>query len=364
MKKDNSAGQTGERPPGKTHIEKYHANPFTNSKEDYYNEKILRIICSILLCKNIKRVDCVVLDLLFNFFIKMVKTIGMNCRKFSSLRGSIVVNYIDIKHCTTLALSNLYEEIYTTSNLNDLFESSPYEVQEEEEEDDEDAVKKKNHNYINVLQNSYLYYKQLCMKQREKYDSMENLDGNNPVDSLHNIINLNYLNIGNNSSSNENVNVLFLNENIDIEKYKEIMKLKKKYVHDHMPIIPLSLNRKEKKTGLYNDKADYYMDLSSSYSSSDKLSLSSSSESSHPSSDDSEFFHHMNESGCEGKNVESHTKEDMGQEKMQVLSLLPKLRDIYMQNRERTLKEGNPQAPSEYLFNSLNIFEPPDGGGL
>ncbi|GAB66918.1 hypothetical protein PCYB_102680 [Plasmodium cynomolgi strain B] len=67
MKKDNSDEQKRESPPGKTHIEKYHANPFTNSKEDYYNEKTLRIICSILLCKNIKRVDCVVLDLLFNF---------------------------------------------------------------------------------------------------------------------------------------------------------------------------------------------------------------------------------------------------------------------------------------------------------
>ncbi|ANQ08778.1 Uncharacterized protein PCOAH_00030150 [Plasmodium coatneyi] len=358
MKKDNSAVQTRGKSPDKTHIEKYHANPFTNSKEDYYNEKILRIICTILLRKNIKRADCVVLDLLFNFFVKMVKTIGMNCRKFSSLRGSVVVNYIDIKHCIKLALNNLYGEIYMVSNFNDLFEKSPYEVEEEED----DAVKKKNHNYINVLQNSYLYYKQLCMKQRENNDSIENLDGTNPLDSLHNMTNLNYLNIGNNSSSNENVNVLFLNENIDIEKYKEIMKLKKKYVHDHMPIIPLSLNRKEKKTGLYNDKADYYVDLSSSYSSSAKSSMSSSSESSHPCSDDSDFFHHMNENGCDGKKLESETKEDMGQEKMQVLSLLPKLRDIYMQNAERKRQGGDPQAPAECLFNSLNIFEAPDGG--
>ncbi|CAI7720986.1 hypothetical protein PVIIG_02003 [Plasmodium vivax India VII] len=359
MKKDSRAGETRETPPGKTHIEKYHANPFTNSKEDYYNEKTLRIICSILLCKNIKRVDCAVLDLLFNFFIKMVKTIGMNCRRFSSLRGSVVVNYIDIKHCAKLALTNLYEEIYTMSNLNDLFESLPYEVEEQD-----DAAKKKNHNYINVLQNSYLYYKQLCMKQREKYDSMENLDGTmNPLDSLHNMTNMSYLTIGNNSSSNENVNVLFLNENIDIEKYKEIMKLKKKYVHDHMPIIPLSLNRKEKKTGLYNDKADYYEELSSSHSSSVNSSSSSSSESSRPSSDDSEFFHHMGENGSEGKRLESHTKDDMGQEKMQVLSLLPKLRDIYMQKGQRARQGGDPQAPAECLFNSLNIFGAPDGGG-
>ncbi|CAA9988688.1 conserved Plasmodium protein, unknown function [Plasmodium knowlesi strain H] len=359
MKKDNSAKQTGEPPLGRAHIEKYHANPFTNSKEDYYNEKILRIICSILLCKNIKRVDCVVLDLLFNFFIKMVKTIGMNCRKFSSLRGSVVVNYIDIKHCVKLALSNLYEEIYTVSNFNNLFASSPYEVEEEEEED---AVKKKNHNYINVLQNSYLYYKHLCMKQTEKYNSMENLDGTNPLDNLNNVTTLNYLTIGNNSPSNENVNVLFLNENIDIEKYKEIMKLKKKYVHDHMPIIPLSLNRKEKKTGLYNDKTDYYMDISSSGSSSAKSVSSSSSESSHPSSDDSDFFHHINGNSAEGKELESHTKEDMGQEKMQVLSLLPKLRDIYMQNGERARRGTDRQAPPESMFNSLNIFETPDGG--
>ncbi|EUD68271.1 hypothetical protein C922_01291 [Plasmodium inui San Antonio 1] len=332
MKKDSGAGQIRGTLPDKTHIEKYHANPFTNSKEDYYNEKTLRILCSILLSKNIKRVDCVLLDLLFHFFVKMVKTIGMNCRRFSSLRGSVVVNYIDIKHCTKLALSNLYEEIYTLSNLNDLFEGSSFEAEEQD-----DTARSKNYNYINVLQDSYLYYKQLCMKQREKYDSMENFDGTNPLDSLHNMANLNYLNIGNNSSSNENVNVLFLNENIDIEKYKEIMALRKKYVHDHMPIIPLSLNRKEKKTGLYNEKADYYEEFSSSHSSSSKSSLSSSSESSPPSSDDLEFFHHMNENVREGQKLESDTKEDMGQEKMNELGLREHLKNHSFFNKDGLL---------------------------
>ncbi|GAW81408.1 hypothetical protein, conserved [Plasmodium gonderi] len=357
MEKDNSGCKAkGDMNEGS--IEKYHGNPFTNLKEDYYNEKIQRIICAILVRKNIKKVNVEVFDLLFNFFMKIIKTIGMNCRKFSSLRGSVVVNYIDIKYCIKVVLNNVYNDIYITNNFQYLFDNCIYDIEEHDEN-----IKIKNHNYINVLQNSYLYYKQLCMKQKEKYETMDNLDyvdspldNINRIDSLQNLSCLNNLVFGN-STSNENVNVLFLNENIDIEKYKEIMKLKKKYVHDHMPIIPLTLNRKEKKTGYYNDKMEYYEELSSSSSSSVKSSSSSSSNLSDPSSDYSEFFNQVDQNVSEKDMYNTHTKDDIGQEKMQVLNLLPKLKDIYTQNGKRAQQNNDTQDPNEFLFNSLNIFE-------
>ncbi|SBT71727.1 conserved Plasmodium protein, unknown function [Plasmodium malariae] len=364
-------------------IEKYHGNPFTNSKEDYYNEKIQKIICSILASKNIKKINYLVFDVLFDYFIKIIKTIGVNCRKFSSLRGSVVVNYIDIKYCLKLAFSNLYTEIYVLKNYNKLFGHLIFDILQDDKgkkdhnnstnynnssnnnnnyysnnnsntcsnkpnisSNNNSCSNSNNVNYINVVQNSYLYYKQLCMKKKDKYDSLNDFN------------NINYLPLGT-FSSNENVNVLFLNENIDIEKYKEIMKLKKKYIHDHMPIIPLSLNRKEKKTGYYNDKTDYYEQESSSInSSSNSSSTSSSSTSSDHSSDDSDHFSSINKHYGEEEMDNKFTKECMGQEKIDILNLIPKLKDIYTQNAQNAHKMMNQETGSECLFfNSLNIFD-------
>ncbi|CRG97927.1 conserved Plasmodium protein, unknown function [Plasmodium gallinaceum] len=305
-------------------IEKYRSNPFTNSKEDYYNEIIQKIICSILVSKNIKKINCLVFDLLFDFFMKIIKTIGINCRNFSFLRGSVVVNYIDIKCCLKLAFSNIYNEIYTLKKYN-MFNNFIFDIV--------DNVKK--YNYINVVQNSYLYYKHLCMKKNEKSDFLNEFN------------NMNYLNTKNYltldcSSTNENVNVLFLNENIDIEKYKEIMKLKKKYMHDHMPIIPLSMNIKEKKTG-YIQKIESCDDFSSSNLSSESSSSSSSYESSKESKNSDYFDEH-----------EEYTNEDISKEKIEILNLLPKLKEIYIQNKKKTKDLKNSET---FLFNSINTFE-------
>ncbi|CRH00516.1 conserved Plasmodium protein, unknown function [Plasmodium relictum] len=308
-------------------IEKYYSNPFTNTKEDYYNEIVQKIICSILVSKNIKKINYLIFDILFDFFIKIIKTIGINCRKFSSLRGSIVVNYIDIKCCLKLAFNNIYNEIYTLKKYN-IFNNFIFDIV--------DNVKKDN--YINVIQNSYLYYKHLCMKKSEKSDFLNEFN------------NMNYLNTKNYltldcSSPNENVNVLFLNENVNIEKYKEIMKLKKKYMHDHMPIIPLSINTKEKKIG-YIEKIESCDELSSSNLSS-KSSSSSSSSSSYQSCDDSRNSDYFNQE-------EEYTNEDISKEKIEILNLLPKLKEIYIQNKKKKKDLKNSES---FLFNSLNNFE-------
>ncbi|SBT36345.1 conserved Plasmodium protein, unknown function [Plasmodium ovale wallikeri] len=319
-------------------IERYRNNPFINTKEDYYNEKIQKIICSILVSKNVKKVNCLVFDLLFDFFMKIIKTLGMKCRKFSSLRGSVVVNYIDIKYCLKLGFYNLYKEIYIVRSYSNLFGHFIFDLGQE------DKIKKKNNNYINVVQNSYLYYKELCMKKKEKYDSLNEFNS------------INYLSLGN-CTSNENVNVLFLHENIDIEKYKQIMKLKKRYVHDHMPIIPLFLNRKEKKTGYYNDKNEYYENSSSSSNSSSESSSISSNQSSDHSNDYLNIFSHTNSQNKDENIRDIQKKENMGKEKIEILNLIPKLKDIYVQNAK--WKDGV-EKEDQHLFNSLNIFDPHD----
>ncbi|SOV21353.1 conserved Plasmodium protein, unknown function [Plasmodium sp. DRC-Itaito] len=402
-------------------IEKYYRNPFINTKEDYLHERIEKIICSILLSRNIKKANCLVLDILFDIFMKIIKTIGYHCKKLSSLRGSHVVNYIDIKYCLKLAFYNIYNEIYILKDYSKLYQDIIYyhiydeddnnknnlhnnneinnnnfiicdDNQEHVGEDDgfynknEESnlrkstcsmkVIKEKENYINVVQNSYLYYKHLCTKKNNNtYDVINNLNSTNNL--FTNEFNNKNIQDGNLSNS-ECVNILSLRENINVEKYKEIMMLKKSYIHDHMPIIPLSINRKEKITGFINEKDNNTYDHmklqsnnllnndeqnihSSSYSSSSSSSSSSddSQESKKKLSDFSnKNYNYLNKyndhSNLSQHMINEHTKENISKEKIEILNLLPRLKDIYVQNA----KQKNDLNKSEsQVFNSLNIFE-------
>lgn len=327
-------------------VEKYVGNPFVNTKEDYYNEITQKVICSILLSKNIKKIDYLLFDLLFDFFLKRVKSIGINCKKLSALRGSSAINYIDIKFCLKIHFPPLYKEIYTSKKINIL---NNFTVEGKENTSGTDL--------INVVHNSYLYHKQLCMKKNEKNDLLNEFDSMNCFYSKNNNMLFDIFN------SNKDVNVLFLNENIDVQKYKEFMKLKKKYIHDHMPIIPLTINTKEKKIGymdsiesqeeststLNSDEDDEEEEHSSSSSSSNEDSANSSAGSSHFSIN-AESKKKANKSGtCKKENP--NVSEEMSKEKIELLTLLPKVKQIYLRNSK------NKETAKTFDYSSPNPFE-------
>ncbi|VEV57272.1 conserved Plasmodium protein, unknown function [Plasmodium vinckei vinckei] len=336
-------------------INKYRSNPFINNKEDYFNENVQRIICSILANKNIKKINYLTFDVLFNFFIKIIKKFGLICKKFSSLRGSVVVNYIDIKYCLKIYFNNIYKEIYIIKNYKNSFDHIIFDInlQNQEEKIINQQETDEKGNYINVVQNSYLYYKNLCMKKK-----------NNDINSFNEFPQISSDNLPN-STSNENVNILSLNENIDIEKYKEVMKLKKKYMHDHMPIIPLTLNRKEQITGYYNEQNESYNQNSFSFL---NYSSQSSSQSSDTSSDSSSTTQSHNFDTT--KNIEInpthkvndnnliYEKDIMYKEKIEVLKLIPKIKDIYIQNSAKQHSQFNTTNDNSQFSVTNKYIEP------
>ncbi|SPJ08994.1 conserved Plasmodium protein, unknown function [Plasmodium sp. DRC-Itaito] len=430
-------------------IEKHYRNPFINTKEDYLHEKVEKIICSLLLSRNIKKANCLVFDILFDVFMKIIKTIGYHCKKFSSLRGSHVVNYIDIKYCLKLAFYNIYNEIYILKDYSKLYKDIIYYHIYDEEDNKENnnninknesnnnqhnnnqhnnnnnnehinnehinkelnnnkficdnnqervrendecynkneetnlrkttssmKIIKEKENYINVVQNSYLYYKHLCTKKNNNtYDLINNFN------SINNLFTSEFYNKNiqdGNLSNSECVNILSLRENINVEKYKEIMMLKKNYIHDHMPIIPLSINRKEKITGYINESDnneydhiklqsnnllnndEHVLHLSSCSSSSSSSSLSDDSQANEKKLSDlsNKNYNYLNtsndHSNLSQRMLYEHSKENISKEKIEILNLLPRLKDIYDQNA----KQKNDMNKSEnQVFNSLNIFE-------
>lgn len=339
-------------------IEKYVGNPFVNTKEDYYNEIVQKIICSILLSKNIKKIDYLIFDLLFDFFLKRIKSIGTNCKKLASLRSSAAANYIDIKFCLKLHFPPLYKEIYTSKKIN-IFNSFSI---------DKEKVNTNPHNSINVVHNSYLYHKQLCMKQNEKNDFLNEF---NSMDCFYSKNNLPF----DLFNANKDVNVLFLNENINVHKYKELMKLKKKYIHDHMPIIPLTINMKEKKIG-YIDSTEAQEDVPSSSNSDEEDDEEGEEEDEEDDDDNSSTSSNNNVSGSSvadsfSSDISAHSKkpinkvgthnkgktytdENTSKEKIELLTLLPKLKEIYAQ---RSRSRNDPTQVEHDRCNSLNSFE-------
>ncbi|SCM23570.1 conserved Plasmodium protein, unknown function [Plasmodium chabaudi chabaudi] len=353
---DNGEGELEHTTSG---INKYRSNPFINNKEDYFNENVQRIICSILANKNIKKINYLTFDVLFNFFIKIIKKFGLICKKFSSLRGSVVVNYIDIKYCLKIYFNNIYKEIYIIKNYKNSFDHIIFDISLQNQDENKTNQQENNEkgNYINVVQNSYLYYKNLCMKKK-----------NNDINSLDSFPQINPDNLPN-TASNENVNILSLNENIDIEKYKEVMKLKKKYMHDHMPIIPLTLNRKEQITGYYNDQNESYNQNSFSFL---NYSSQSSSQLSDTSSDSSSTNQSHNFDTTKNMEIDPahkatdhnliYEKDIMCKEKIEVLKLIPKIKDIYIQNsanqRSQFSATNKYIEPQEYQ-NDLSLGDIP-----
>ncbi|SCN61040.1 conserved Plasmodium protein, unknown function [Plasmodium chabaudi chabaudi] len=353
---DNGEGELEHTTSG---INKYRSNPFINNKEDYFNENVQRIICSILANKNIKKINYLTFDVLFNFFIKIIKKFGLICKKFSSLRGSVVVNYIDIKYCLKIYFNNIYKEIYIIKNYKNSFDHIIFDISLQNQEENKTNQQENNEkgNYINVVQNSYLYYKNLCMKKK-----------NNDINSFNSFPQINPDNLPN-TASNENVNILSLNENIDIEKYKEVMKLKKKYMHDHMPIIPLTLNRKEQITGYYNDQNESYNQNSFSFL---NYSSESSSQLSDTSSDSSSTNQSHNFDTTKNMEIDPahkatdhnliYEKDIMCKEKIEILKLIPKIKDIYIQNsanqRSQFSATNKYIEPQEYQ-NDLSLGDIP-----
>ncbi|CDU18848.1 conserved Plasmodium protein, unknown function [Plasmodium yoelii] len=340
-------------------IKKYRRNPFINNKEDYFNEHVERIICSILANKNIKKINYLTFDVLFNFFIKIIKRFGSICKKFSSLRGSVVVNYIDIKYCLRLYFNNIYKEIYIIKNYKNNFDHIIFNIniQNRDEKIINHQENEEKGNYINVIQNSYLYYQNLCTKKKNNNFNSDNSFSQINTDNLHN------------SPSNQNVNVLSLDENIDIEKYKELMRLKKKYMHDHMPIVPLTLNRKEKITGYYNEQNELHNQNSFSFFNSTDQSSSELSDTDSNSIDQSHNLDTLenvqiynNDNNNSGKNSNDnliYEKEIMCKEKIEVLKLIPKIKDIYIQNSSQQNSQFNtPNDKHPISFNSNKYIEP------
>lgn len=338
-------------------IEKYVGNPFVNTKEDYYNEIVQKIICSILLSKNIKKIDYLIFDLLFDFFLKRIKSIGTNCKKLASLRSSAAANYIDVKFCLKLHFPPLYKEIYTSKKIS-IFNSFSI---------DKEKGNTSPHDSINVVHNSYLYHKHLCMKQNEKNDFLNEF---NSMGCFYSKNNLPFELF----NANKDVNVLFLNENINVHKYKELMKLKKKYIHDHMPIIPLTINMKEKKIG-YIDSTEAQENVPSSSNcdeedeeeeeddddDDDDDSTSSSNDSVSGSSAADSFLSNASTHSKKSKNkLGTHNtektcmNEDMSKEKIELLTLLPKLKEIYTQRSQSRSETKHVEGAT---YNSLNSFE-------
>lgn len=311
-----------------------------------------RIICSILANKNIKKINYLTFDVLFNFFIKIIKKLGLICKKFSSLRGSVVVNYIDIKYCLKIYFNNIYKEIYIIKNYKNYFDHVIFDIslQNREEKIENHQENEEKGNYINVIQNSYLYYQNICMKKN-----------NNNFNSVNSFSQINPDNL----PSNQNVNILSFNENVDIEKYKELMKLKKKYMHDHMPIVPLTLNRKEQITGYYNEQNESYNQnsfpfLNYSSQSSSELSDTSSNSNSTTQSHNFETMKNIqiytNDKDNNNNNL-THEKDIMCKEKIEVLKLIPKIKDIYIQNSIQQNSQFNITNDNSILFNSNKYKE-------